>query len=424
MGTPDFSATSWFDAAIDPYTVRRFSLDTTARQRAQGWLALFQQAFPLIGTDALTGTDAFMMSAGTDTSVPLPGTGILTTIARTDTLVGTDTSVEGPETFVQQLRESDALLLAERYPLSTLQMAQVFETIQAHAGTVSLIDLQQACLRQMHIHTRGLATFTLPRFTPDDMVLTAEAQPQLEELLARMRFRRELRAQTNGFLSGTQALFWGPPGTGKSMAAEAIAGALCLPLYQVNLANVASKWIGETEKHLADLFDQAEKQKAVLLFDEADAIFAKRSEVESSHDKNANLGVSFLLQRMETYQGILLLSTNFKANIDHAFLRRFTAVIEFPLPDIAQRKLLWQRAWQGELKPADNVDMDYLVASIELSPAQIRNVAERACLFALMDRASQIRQEQLAKALRRELDKQSAGFIAAHHLAEWLPAAQ
>ena len=320
------------------------------------------------------------------------------------------------------LNHDDAIQLAERYPLASWQMTDAFNSAQAEVreGKAAYASIQTACLQNMAAQSDGLARFSLPKVTLSDMVLNNDCRDQLQEIMGRMQYKSMMKSQVPNFLSGTQALFWGAPGTGKTMAAEAIAGELNLPLYKVNLSNVASKWIGETEKHLSKLFDQAEKQQAVLLFDEADAIFAKRSEVESSQDKNANMGVSYLLQRMETYQGILLLSTNFKANIDDAFLRRFTTVTEFTLPDKHTRKRLWQGAFQGEMQLDTDVNLDVLAAEFELSPSQIRNVGERACLLAAMKSTNAISKAILAKALRREFDKQSAGFVTAKRLSDWI----
>ncbi|SHO56209.1 ATP-binding protein [Vibrio quintilis] len=356
----------WVEEITHRVAISDYDLSCSAPQRASGWLALFQQA-NLIHPD-----------------------------------------------------QHDACVLAERYPLSAPEMQWVFE--KQHAQNKDSLDaLQKACLQHIHSGTQhhGLATFVIPRLTLSDMILPAGILEAIEELLARINHRDAIRTLLPTSSFGLHALLWGPPGTGKSMAAEAMAGELCLPLYKVNLANVASKWIGETEKHLAQLFERAESQHAVLLFDEADAIFAKRSEVESSHDRHANLGVSFLLQRMETYQGILLLSTNFKSNIDDAFLRRFTSVIEFGLPDKALRHQLWHQVWPDTFRLSPDLDMDYLIAEFELSPSQIYNIAERACLFAMMNGETGIHQSQIAKALKCELDKQSSGFMAARHIAGW-----
>src|SRR5262249_19356192 len=144
---------------------------------------------------------------------------------------------------------------------------------------------------------------------------------------------------------GISALFAGPSGTGKTMAAEVLANALRLDLYRIDLAGVVSKYIGETERNLARVFDAAEDSGAVLLFDEADALFGKRTEVKDSHDRYANIEVSYLLQRMEAYRGLAILTTNRKEALDPAFLRRIRFVVEFPFPDVAQRAKIWQRAF-------------------------------------------------------------------------------
>lgn len=309
--------------------------------------------------------------------------------------------------------------LALLYPIPVTVIQALVIRTKARLQSLNYRDLQSACLNYQQDETGELASQHQPRFRSRDMVLNVDTREQLEELIARVMYKDKLSETFNSFTAGSQALFWGQPGTGKSMAAEAIAGELQLPLYKVNLANVASKWIGESEKHLAKLFDVAERQHAVLLFDEADAIFAKRSEVESSHDKNANMGVSFLLQRMESYTGLLLLSTNFKNNIDEAFLRRFHMVLEFPMPNNTQRLDLWQQALAQVNHQFSDATLEQLAELFEFSPAQIYNSAERAVLFQLMDKASQITRQHLALAIKRELDKQSAGYLAQKQLEQW-----
>ena len=147
---------------------------------------------------------------------------------------------------------------------------------------------------------------------------------------------------------GISALFSGPSGTGKTMAAEVLANELQLDLYRIDLASVVSKYIGETEKNLRRVFDAAEDSGAILFFDEADALFGKRSEVKDSHDRYANIEVSYLLQRMEAYRGLAVLATNLKNSVDTAFLRRIRFVVNFPFPDAPQRAEIWRRAFPGE----------------------------------------------------------------------------
>jgi len=324
---------------------------------------------------------------------------------------------------VRPISLNEAQVLASLYPLNPSIMADIGYRIKIDlmADNISLFNaFQEACLLANSKSMGQLASLSTPRFKMQDMVLSESTKDQLNELIDRVKYGEELKNKISNFLPGVQALFWGKPGTGKSMAAEAIAGQLKLPLYKVNLANIASKWIGESEKHLSEIFDNAQKQNAVLLFDEADAIFSKRSEIESSHDKNANMGVSFLLQRMETYTGLLLLSTNLKGNLDDAFLRRFNNVIEFPLPDSAARIILWNKAWEGNIRPPRKLDTATLAQIFEFSPSQINNIAERSILYALTNNKEEITKVLLAKAIRRELEKEGSSYLAEQKLADWL----
>lgn len=316
---------------------------------------------------------------------------------------------------------AQATQLATLYPMSPSQIGLICERVknQSNAHGQLFESLQKACLAISHNRHPNLAVLTTPKASLNHMVLPEETEQSLNELVLRVQHSETLKRQVKRFVPGVHALFWGKPGTGKTMAAEAMAAELKLPMYKVNLANIASKWIGETEKHLAKLFDEAQAQNAVLLFDEADAIFAKRSEVSSSHDKNANMGVSFLLQRMETYTGLLLLSTNFKSNLDDAFLRRFHGVVEFPMPDEEAREQLWQQAWPGSLTPDNSIKNNDLAKLFEFSPAQIRNIAERSILYAVASNEPTIKKPYLALAIVRELNKQGAGYMAEQTLKQW-----
>ncbi|MDK1286663.1 ATP-binding protein [Pseudoalteromonas umbrosa] len=315
-----------------------------------------------------------------------------------------------------------ATSIAARYPVSVNRMSVLASIAKQNmqSDTDFWDILQSLCLRELNNGPEELAKLAEPRFKISDMVLSPQVSLQLSELIGRIDKKTDLQAQLSRFMPGCKALFWGKPGAGKSMAAEAIAGELQLPLYVVNLANIASKWIGETEKHLEKLFDQAQEHNAVLMFDEADAVFAKRSAVESSQDKNANTGVSYLLQKIEHYSGLLLLSTNLKSNLDDAFLRRFHYVIEFTLPSPTHREQLWRNA----LSKCANKELSNLITSLaqrfELSAAQIFNITESALLQRLMIEHRDIDPESLANALKRELSKQHEGFMAQHEIKAWL----
>ncbi|MEY8240061.1 MAG: ATP-binding protein [Cycloclasticus sp.] len=325
---------------------------------------------------------------------------------------------------VLPLVQQEANTLANLYPLSPATMtniaSQIEKTITEKTQTNLFEKFQKECLKTNSQSMGQLAQLFEPRYVLKDMVLMGKTLDKINELVDRVRYGSQLSKVLPNFLPGIQALFWGKPGTGKSMAAEAIAGQLKLPLYKVNLANIASKWIGETEKHLSKLFDDAQKQNAVLLFDEADAVFAKRSEVASSHDKNANMGVSFLLQRMESYTGLLLLSSNFKGNLDDAFMRRFHSMIEFPMPDTSARITLWNQAWPENISLERNLNVSELADLFEFSPSQIKNIAERSVLFSLTEQKNEISRSILSKSIRRELEKQNSNYLAEQKLANWL----
>jgi SpoVK/Ycf46/Vps4 family AAA+-type ATPase len=182
---------------------------------------------------------------------------------------------------------------------------------------------------------------------------------------------------------GISALFAGDSGTGKTMAAEVIATHLRLDLYRIDLSAVVSKYIGETEKNLRRLFDAAENGGAILFFDEADALFGKRSEVKDSHDRYANIEINYLLQRMESYRGLAILATNMKSALDQAFLRRLRFVVNFPFPGAAERKAMWQRVFPARV-PTLNLDCDRL-ARLNMTGGNIYNVALSASFMAARD---------------------------------------
>jgi SpoVK/Ycf46/Vps4 family AAA+-type ATPase len=201
---------------------------------------------------------------------------------------------------------------------------------------------------------------------------------------------------------GLVALFCGPSGTGKTMAAEAIAHELGMRLYRVDLAGVVSKYIGETEKNLKTVLDEAERAHAVIFFDEADALFGKRSEVKDAHDRYANIEINYLLQRIESYSGVALLATNLRHHLDEAFLRRIHLTVEFAAPKVPQRRVLWSRAFAGA--PVDELDLDFIAARFEVNGGTIRNAALGAAYLAA-DADAPIGMRQVLAALRQELVK-------------------
>jgi len=321
----------------------------------------------------------------------------------------------------QTSNELDYALLAERYSLTAGDISQILMQLACQRQPLNTDDALQACLARTPLSLSGLAQRIDARVQLADLVLPTDTASHLDELIQRHRMRQLL--QQRGICSGTglMALFSGSPGTGKTMASEAIAQQLQLPLYKVNLANIASKWIGETEKHLAQLFDEVEQSNGILFFDEADAIFGRRSKVESSNDKNANMGVSYLLQRVENFNGLLILATNFKANLDRAFLRRLQFSIEFTRPDQQARQALWQR-WADKIPLAEQLTPAQLAEQLEMTGAQIRNIAQQAMALALAANEQQplITPALLLQAVRREFQKNDDGFLVQQKLARWL----
>ncbi len=255
----------------------------------------------------------------------------------------------------------------------------------------------------------GLAHQVEPRYGWDDIVLTRDNRAQLAELCARVRHEQQVLGDW-GFgrkhvrRSGLTALFVGPPGTGKTMAAEVIASTLGLELFRIDLAAIVSKYIGETEKNLERIFRAADRGNALLLFDEADALFGKRSETRDAHDRYANVEVAYLLQRLETYEGLAILTTNLRGNVDEAFLRRLDFVVEFPLPEEAERLAIWRRAFPSEAPRGDDVDLAFLARKFRLAGGHIRNVALAAAFLAASEDSS-ISMRHLVRAMRREHQK-------------------
>jgi SpoVK/Ycf46/Vps4 family AAA+-type ATPase len=250
--------------------------------------------------------------------------------------------------------------------------------------------LWAACKSQVRPQLGDLAERILPAASWEDLVLPELQTQMLHEAALHVRQRLTVHERW-GFAArsarglGISTLFAGPSGTGKTMAAEVLAGALDLDLYRIDLSRVVSKYIGETEKNLARVFDAAEEGGAILLFDEADALFGKRSEVKDSHDRYANIEVSYLLQRMEAYRGLAVLTTNLKNALDDAFLRRLRFVVSFPFPAMAQRALIWRRAFPPET-PTNGLDPEKL-ARLNVAGGNIRNIALGAAFLAAGDGA-------------------------------------
>jgi SpoVK/Ycf46/Vps4 family AAA+-type ATPase len=323
--------------------------------------------------------------------------------------------------WATQLHESsseslDVHTLANQFRFSPRQIQDAVATARhralwrdPEAGQVTMEDLLAACRAHSHHQLGTMAHQIRPVYAWGDIVLPPDQLAQLREICHAVR-HRPLVYTVWGFErklprgKGVNVLFTGPSGTGKTMATEIIANDLGLELYKIDLAAVVSKYIGETEKNLDRIFHEAQTSNAILFFDEADALFGKRSEVHDSHDRYANIEISYLLQKMEEYEGVTILATNLRRNLDEAFVRRLAFTIHFPFPDEADRRRIWAGIWPTETPLADDVDVEFLAHQFKLSGGHIKNIALAAAFLAAAD-GGPVTMAHLIQATRREYQK-------------------
>lgn len=311
------------------------------------------------------------------------------------------------------IAEADQALLAGQFALTADQIRDTVSSardLAAQRGSaVEAADLFGAARSHSSPGLSGQARKLAPRYTWSDIVLPKDQLTILHEIIATVRGRpivleewgvgKKLTAS-----DGVTVLFAGPPGTGKTMAAEVIASELQLDLYKIELSSLVSKFIGETEKNLERIFKEAESSNAILFFDEADAIFGKRSEVKDAHDRYANIEVSYLLQRMESYDGVTVLATNLRANLDDAFTRRLSFALDFPFPDEQNRLRIWQTLFPASVPKAPDLDLEMLARRFRLAGGNIRNIIVSAAYLAAADGGS-VTMDHLFHSARRELQK-------------------
>jgi hypothetical protein len=281
--------------------------------------------------------------------------------------------------------------------------------LSGRPSAIRLADLYAACRQQATHKLNELAVKIEPRADWEDIVLPDDTLAQLKEICHQVTQRYRVfgewgfdRKLSHG--KGLSVLFSGPSGTGKTMAAEVIAHELQLDLYKVDLSGVVSKYIGETEKNLARIFQEAETSNAILFFDEADALFGKRTAVSDAHDRYANIETSYLLQKMEEYTGIVILATNLRENMDDAFTRRLRFIVEFPFPDEASRRLIWQTHFPPQAPRSDEIDYAFLARKFQIAGGNIKNIVLNAAFYAA-NNGSVIGMEHILHATRREFEK-------------------
>lgn len=308
--------------------------------------------------------------------------------------------------------------LAARYPVEPAVAAHAAIDARQIAGLADrAIEIGDVALGVSQRSSGGgtrAARRVRPRATWADLVLPTDKARQLREIVARLHAQPQVlddwgfaRGRTG--VGGARILLVGPPGTGKTLTAEVLASAMGADLLQVDLSQVVSKWIGETEKNLSAVFDTAERSTAVLFFDEADALFGRRTEVRDAHDRHANLETAYLLARLEQYEGLVVLATNLRRNIDPAFLRRLDALVEYPAPDRAARARIWALHVPDRECVAPEVDFDRLARRYAVTGALIRNAA-LAAAFLAADEGCRIQERHFHHAMRREYAKSGRAF--------------
>jgi ATP-dependent 26S proteasome regulatory subunit len=309
-----------------------------------------------------------------------------------------------PDALAGRFRFSDGQIRAAAATARNLA-----RTREPGSDAVTMADLYAACRMHSNPRLSALARKVTPRYAWTDIVLPADRTQQLREIASSVKHRPRVYGEWGfdrklAMGKGVVCLFSGPSGTGKTMAADIIAGELGLDLYKVDLASLVSKYIGETEKNLGRIFDEAGTSNAILFFDEADSMFGKRSEVRDSHDRYANLETSYLLQRVEEYEGVVILATNFRKNIDDAFVRRLHFMIDFPFPGERERLRIWQGVWPRETPRHDSLDLEQVARRVEVAGGSIRNIA-LAAAFLAADEEGIVTMQHVLRATRREYQK-------------------
>ncbi len=259
------------------------------------------------------------------------------------------------------------------------------------------------------------STLISVKYNWDDLILDEREKNTIKNACSQIKYRHVVYEQWGmdkriTYGRGLSMLFSGPPGTGKTMAAQVVANELGLDIYKANLSEVVSKYIGETEKNLNELFDEAKKSNVILFFDETDAILGKRTEVKDSHDKNANIETSFLLQKMEEFDGITIMTTNYLENIDRAFFRRISYVVHFASPDEEFREKIWRSMFPEKIPIGQDVNFKYLAKNFEITGGSIKNIAVNAAFLAACENKS-IEMQHILKSLIDELKKQGKNVI-------------
>ena len=312
--------------------------------------------------------------------------------------------------------------ISRRFRYEKQLIRDIARGLTSTAHKITEKDLIAACRAALDLDVGELAARVKPRFENEMVILQPKQEQQFAEHIKAMQSLTEVhyvwgtaKAMNE---SGISVLFAGPPGTGKTMAAEVLAIKLGLPMFRIDLSQVVNKYIGETEKNLKRVFDAADISDMILFFDEADSLFGRRTEVSDAHDRYANLEISYLLERMERFKGLAILATNRKKDLDEAFLRRLRYIIDFPLPGIEQRRRIWQQVVPPNAD-ASELDFDFLAKQFPLAGGNIRSIVFNACLQAAADGRNGAKKRKVLTmrsvlvAIRREHDKMNRSLSGA-----------
>ncbi|MCK8585766.1 AAA family ATPase [Yersinia ruckeri] len=309
----------------------------------------------------------------------------------------------------------DPISLSQRYTFNAeslpliMQEAELYQRQRDYSDILQQCDIRKAFNLRTQQNFGSLAQRITPKRNIQDLLVSDNITLQLHEIITAIKYRGKVLASgfkdKIGYGTGISALFYGDSGTGKTMAAEVLANTIGVDLIKVDLSTVINKYVGETEKNLSRIFDLAELDAGILFFDEADALFGKRSETKDAHDRHANIEVSYLLQRLESYPGLVILSTNNRSHLDSAFNRRFTFITRFTYPDEAVRHEMWQKIWPKNIKVSSDIDFNQLAKKANITGANIRNIALLASFFAGENENQEVTYTHIETALTRELAK-------------------
>jgi SpoVK/Ycf46/Vps4 family AAA+-type ATPase len=328
------------------------------------------------------------------------------------------------ESYSLIIDDADINALATKFNFSGGQIKDTIYTANNIArlrkpgvNGLSIPDLYEGAKARSNKKLGELAKKIIPLHTWEDIILPADIKAQLKEIRLYIKYKGIVYSDWKfdkklSLGKGLNALFSGPSGTGKTMAAQIIAKEAQLDLYKIDLSSVISKYIGETEKNLSKIFKEAETSNAILFFDEADALFGKRSEVKDAHDRYANIETGYLLQKMEEYEGVVILATNLSKNIDDAFIRRMQFIVEFPFPDKTLRKQIWAGIFPEEAPLSKDINFDFLSEKLKLAGGNIKNIAVASAFYAA-DRSSRIEMSYIMHAAKREYQKMGKTFLKA-----------